>query len=449
MFKRFLGLLPKGVQERWRQTFNSLNNSNFRLYSIGQVVSVCGTFMQNVAVSWIVYKLTGSATALGLVTFAGNLPLLLLTYFGGIAADRYDRRKMLIITQWLDMMESITICFLAISGILNVTWLVVLAIYTGCITAFETPTRQSFVPEMVDEGELGNAISLNSAIFNSARMFGPVLAGFVLASFGADAHWLDNLLSWAGFHNAAAWSETRGIAVCFGLDALSYLAALYTLYKLKTKRRVPPRQRGDATAGGAIDMKSMLREPRLLNVIMLVAATSLFGFQYAVLLPIIVKEVLHGEAAMLAFISAAGGVGALTGSLILAGGKTRSKTLNRYIGFAALGLAGAIALLGSATTTWMALLAVAGCGFCISSQLSGANTLLQSGVPAAARGRLMGIYSMCLLGFAPFAALFAGWFTDKAGVHTALYVSAGMLVISAVAYLLRTPRALSNFNGEE
>ncbi|MBX9669740.1 MAG: MFS transporter [Candidatus Obscuribacterales bacterium] len=402
--------LVQRVAREMQQTFRSLNNRDFRVYSWGQVISLSGTWMQSVALSWLVYKLTGSAAALGMVTFAGSLPLLLLTYPGGIIADRFDRKKVLVISQVLAMIEATALTVLTYTGLINVTWLVILAIIRGSITAIELPARQSFVPDMVEKGELTNAIGINSAIWNTSRTIGPALAGLFIGIFG----------------------ET----VCFALNALSYVAALISLGMITVKPREhnAKTDEQDSTGAGNRSVWSILMDPKVRTVLFLSAATSLFGFQYGVLLPVVVDQVLGGTASTLGFISAAAGIGALVGSLALAN-RGNSRVLRPGIGIACLSLSVAIALIAFSKLLIISVVAVALAGASVSVQLSGGNSLVQSSVSERYRGRVMGLYSTFMLGFAPLAAMLAGWLAEYMGVSYTLYLSSFCVFVAASLYL--------------
>lgn len=405
-----LRMLPAKIVRELKATFASLNNRDFRVYSWGQVISLCGTWMQTIALSWLVYKLTGSAAALGMVSFASSLPLLLFTYFGGIIADRYDRKRILVTTQILAMLEATVLTALTFTGLISVTWLVVLALIRGTITAIELPARQSFLPELVGKGELTNAIGINSAIWNTSRTLGPAAAGILIGVFG----------------------ET----LCFGINAVSYLAALISLSMLTVKVREKPTAAEQAAneKEASRGVWSVLMDPQIKYVLLLSAATSIFGFQYGVLLPVVSDKVLGGAASTLGFLSAASGLGALFGSLVLAN-RSNSKWVRRGLGFACIALATAIAIIGGSTVLVLSLAAVACAGAAISFQLSGGNSLVQSSVHPAMRGRVMGIYSTFMLGFSPFAAMLAGWLAELIGVSNTLYISAACVLVSALLYL--------------
>ncbi|MBC7999798.1 MAG: MFS transporter [Leptolyngbya sp.] len=406
--KELMGL-PTKFREEFRQTFRSLSNPYLRLYSIGQLVSNAGTWMQSMALSWLVYKLTDSAVALGIVSFASYVPLLFLTYFGGILADRFDRRKILMATQLCGMLQALVLTVLVATGNLSVPAVIGCALFLGCVTAIEVPTRQAFLSDLVAKKDLTNAISVNSAIFNIARLSGPLLAGVLIAIFGE--------------------------VICFGINTVSYVFAVYTLSQVAKAVVVGAKPKTDSAANSD-KLKATLRDPRIRGLLGLAIVTSMFGFQYGVLLPVIVDKMLLGSAAQLSILSASGGIGALAGALLLAR-QNRGTALLKGIGIAALSLGFFIAIIASSHSVALSAVAAACAGLCVSIQFSGGNSLLQQLVPTEIKGRMMGIFSMCQLGFTPFAGLMAGWTAEHYGVSNALLIAASVCAISGVVYLVR------------
>jgi len=403
---------PNNGEREFGKTFRSLSNRNFRVYSIGQVISLCGTWMQITALPWLVYTMTGSAAALGVVSFAGSVPLLLLTYFGGTLADRFDRRRVLLTMQTLAMLQAIVLFALVVTGAISYPLIVALALLGGCITALDLPTRQAFVPDLVDKAHLTNAIALNSAVWNTCRMIGPALAGVLIGIFGE--------------------------AICFGINAVSFIAALVTLTMIRVnpEEQAAPGQSptSETSKNEAPGLMAVLLAPPVVTVLLLSVATGMFGFQYSVLLPVIVDRLLSGGASTLGFLSAAAGVGALVGSLALAS-KPDNQNLRRIIGLAPLALAVAITIVALSPWTALSLVALALGGISISVQLSGGLSLVQMAVPSEKRGRIMGVYSTCMLGFTPFAAMLAGWLASTIGVTYTLLLSAAIVAVTATIYL--------------
>jgi MFS family permease len=409
--------LPGRVGKSFDETFRSLKERNFRVYNTGMFISSVGTWMQGVALSWLVYRLTGSAAALGLVTFASNLPLLLLTFVGGMTADRFDKRKILLITNSIAMLQAIVLTVLVFTGLASVTWIIVLAAILGCTTAFEVPTRQSLVPMLIsDQSSISNAIGLSSATFHVSRMVGPALGGLLIAGVGEQ--------------------------MCFAINALSFVAALTGLWMV----RLPAKEANNTTlnAGEKAAEKAIahakfmavLKRPGVYTLLFLAAFVSTFGLQYSVLMPVIADKLLHGQSVAYGFLSAAGGVGALAGSLVVAFMGDR-QGLRKRIGWACLGLSLALVLLALSQFVILSVVAILAAGSCLSMHWSGGNSLMQQCVEPSSRGKLMGVYTTFTLGLAPFTALFAGWTAEQFGVSTALLISASGMLIGSLLYLVK------------
>jgi len=396
-----------------RETLRSLNSRSFRVYQIGQFVSLCGTWMQAIALSWLVYKLSKSAMTLGIVSFASTVPVLLLSFFAGGVADRFNRRKILIITQVLEMLQAGLLAFLTIKGLLTVPLVVALAAFLGLCSAFEMPARQAFVADIVGRSDLANAIGINSALFNLTRMIGPVLAGVCLAAFGE--------------------------GICFLLNAVSFLAALLTL-RMVTVLPQEQRKPEQTATGLQQSLWSVIRSSGVVNILLLIAVISIFGFQFSVLMPVIVDDLLHGQAAQLSVLTAAIGVGALIGALVLAR-RGKVKTLTRVVGVTMLWLGAGLATIAWSRSLTLSAAAAAVAGLCICLQLGGSNFILQMSVPEQVRGRVMGVYSFFMVGLAPFGGLLAGWFAHMLGVSLAVTITAVVCAAAGAAYLWHTPRA--------
>jgi MFS family permease len=371
--------------------------------------------MQGVALAWLVYRLTGSAAALGLVTFASNLPLLLLTFVGGITADRFDKRKILLVTNSIAMLQAIVLTILVYSGAITVGWIIALAVILGCTTAFEVPTRQALVPNLIsDQKYIANAIGLSSATFHVSRMVGPALGGLLIAGVGEQ--------------------------LCFAINAFSFVAALIgvSLIRLPAQVSVPREKdstlRAQQKAEASAKFWAVLKRPGVYTLLFLAAFVSTFGLQYSVLMPVIADKLLHGESIAFGFLSAAGGVGALVGSLAVAfmGGK---KGLRMRLGIACTVLAAALVLLAISKVVALSVLAILVAGTCLSMHWSGGTTLMQQCVDPKSRGKLMGVYTTFTLGLAPFTALFAGWTAEQFGVTTALLISSCGMFIGSLLYI--------------
>lgn len=420
---RALGELPEQVRRSFKSTFRSLEDRNFLTYNAGMFVSNCGTWMQNVALSWLVYRLTGSAAALGIVSFANSLPLLLLTFVGGMTADRYDKRKILLVTNSIAMVQAVLLTILVAAGTATIPLVVALSCLLGCVTAFEVPTRQSLVPLLIrDEKDTHNAIGLSSAAFHVSRMIGPALGGFAIASFGEE--------------------------ICFGLNAASFIAALLGLCFI-TVRMPEPRARANEAVTDAEKAEqkkadnqafwAIVKRPAVLTLLILAAFVSTFGMQYSVLMPVIVDKLLHGSSEQYGLLSAAGGLGALFGALIIAsfgsGGGLRKR-----IGYAAIVLALALVSLALSQLVLLSVVSIVVAGTCLSMHWSGGNSLMQQCVEPTSRGKLMGVYTTFTLGMAPFTALLSGWMAEHFGVTTALLVASLGMLVGALIYISKVRR---------
>ncbi|MCJ7707250.1 MAG: MFS transporter, partial [Anaerolineales bacterium] len=362
----------------WPEALRAMRHRNFRLYFFGQLVSLIGSWMQTTAQQWLVYRLTGSQLSLGLVTFAGFIPVLLLSLFMGVVVDRVSRRRLLLLTQSWFLLLALALAVLTFLGIVQYRHIIVLALLFGIGNALDMPARQAFNLDMVEHDDLFNAIALNSSVFNGARIIGPAIGGLVIASWG------------------------EGTA--FGLNAVSFLAVIAGLLMMS----LPPFQRPAQRDTGLGDLKRGLAylagDRQVLGLVTMVAAFSLIGFPYAVLLPVFAQDVLRIGVEGYGILLGAQGVGALAAALSLAIlGDRRPK--GRLLWLSRWMLVAAVALLGFSRTTALSLLALALAGFALISQLAVTNTLIQLAVPDDLRGRVLSTYTWALGGFWPLGAL--------------------------------------------
>jgi MFS family permease len=376
--------------------FRALRSRNYRLFFTGQAFSLIGTWMQRVAMSWLVYRLTRSPFALGVVDFSSQIATLLLGFFAGALVDRVDLRRLLVWTQALAMGQALVLSALTLSG--KATFLAVLACgaFLGMINAFDMPARHAFVIRMVEEKEdLGNAIALNSSLFNLARLLGPSLAGFVIAAVGE--------------------------GLCFLLNGLSYFSIIVALKAMRLSPIPGEPHPAPALAGIRQGLAYAWENRPIRDMLALLSSLSLLGLPYVVMMPVFAREVMHGGPRTLGFLMGATGVGALAGSMLLA---TRKGTKGLEKGIpAAAGLFSA-AVIGFAFSPVPAAsyVLVALAGFGMISTLASCNTMLQTLVDNAFRGRVMSLYTMSLVGIAPFGSLIAGWLTGLIGVRLSLAI---------------------------
>lgn len=383
----------------------SFRHPNYRLYVAGQLVSLTGTWMQVVAQAWLIYRLTDSSLALGVAGFASQVPVFLLALFGGVLADRYPKRALLLGCSAVALMQAVVLAGLTLLGRVEVWQIVVLASLLGVVNAVEIPTRHSFVVEMVGKDDLHNAIALNSSMFHLARILGPSLAGVLVGLVGE------------------GW--------CFALNALSFLAVMVSLAAMRlTPAAVPSK-----TCGVGQHLKEGIAfawySPRVRAILALIAVASSMGASYLVLLPVFAGKVYGQGAGGLGILTASAGLGSLAGALLMASRK-EARGLRRLTVWACAGLGVAMALFAQAPVFWAAALLLAPAGFALMVLMASCNTMLQLAAPDGLRGRVMALYSMLYMGMAPFGALAAGWMADVVGAQTTMTVMGACCLLGAL-----------------
>ncbi len=401
-------------EEGLKVIVRALQHRNFRLFFAGQMISLIGTWMQQVAISWLVYRLTNSALLLGVVSFAGQIPTFLLAPVAGVLADRLNRHKMIVVTQTLSMLQAAILTFLIFDGIINIWHIIILTSFIGLVNAFDMPTRQSFLVEMVERREdLGNAIALNSSIVNSARFIGPSIAGVLIA--------------------------VAGEGVCFLFNALSYLAVIVALLAM----RIAP------TAADKVKRRHVFVElkegfiyafgfPPIRILLFLLGLISLMGAPYAVLLPIFAKDILKGGPHTLGFLMASAGIGALTASVYLASRRS-VRGLGRVIVIATAILGGALIAFAFSRTVWLSMFFIIFAGFGMMINLASCNTILQTIVDDNKRGRVMSFYTMSFMGTAPFGSLLAGYAAKNIGASNTLIIGGAVCVMGSFLFARKLP----------
>jgi MFS family permease len=400
-------LPPPAPRRRLPAGLAAFRHRNYRLFWFGQLVSVTGTWMQTLAQSWLVLSLTSSAFLLGLVAVFQFAPVLLLGMVAGVIADRVPKRNLLVVTQALAAVQAALLALLVWSDRVELWHVYALALGLGTVNAFDMPTRQSFVVEMVGKEDLHNAIALNSSLFNAARIVGPALAGVLLAAFGP--------------------------AVCFGLNAVSYAAVIGGLLSMRVApRAVAVRGRGLTQLREGLGF--VRRTPEVLRPILLVGMVATFAMNFNIWVPLLAKHDLSGGAGSFGLLMSAMGLGALSGALSLA-------FFRRRVGLGAIlataSLMGTfllmLALVGAIPLgVPVAMLVLAAVGFCNTSTMSSANAAVQTAAPDELRGRVMAVYMTVNAGTTPFGALVAGAISSRFGTPTSLAVG-GLVTLSAVA----------------
>ncbi|MGI9035600.1 MAG: MFS transporter [Pyrinomonadaceae bacterium] len=398
-------------QSRFFHTFRALKHRNYQYFTAGQIVSLCGTWMQTVAESWLVYRLTGSAALLGMVGFSSQIPVFLIAPFGGAFADRANRRRILMMTQGSAMLLAFGYAFLTLTGRIQVWEIFVIAVLLGLVNAFDIPTRQAFVTDLVGKEDLINAIALNSSMFNGARIIGPAIAGILVAAVGE------------------GW--------CFFINALSYIAVLTGLFMIKVESK-PRLSNVSIFAGITEGFQYVWHTKPILSLMALLAVISLMGMPYAVLMPVFAKEILHGGASSLGLLMGASGCGALIGALSLASRKG-IKGLGSWVAFASSGFGIAIILFSFSHYFWLSAALLVPAGFSMMIQMASSNTLVQSLVPDDLRGRVMAVYSMMFMGMAPFGALLAGTLAGHIGAPFTVAIGGVVCILGSIGFALKLP----------
>lgn len=377
-----------------RNMFRALRHRNYRIFFLGQSVSLVGTWMQYIAVSWLVYRLTNSAFMLGLVGFVGQIPTFVVSPLAGVLGDRHDRRRMLIITQFLAMLQASVLAFLVLTRGIQVWHIIALSAFLGVVNSFDMTIRQAFTVEMIDAREdLGNAIALNSTMMNAARLIGPAVAGLLIVSVGE--------------------------GICFLLNAISYIAVFVSLFAM----RIPKVKIRSVSRNAFVDLKEgfsyAINFPPIKWILMILSFISLFGVSYQVLLPVFARDIFKGGASTMGFFMTMAGFGALGGAIFLAARKN-VRGLLRIIAWTA-GLFGLTLILFSFSRFYwfsMGILLVSGFGMMV--HMASCNTILQTVVEEDKRGRVMSFYTMAFIGMMPFGSLLAGFLASKIGAPNTL-----------------------------
>ncbi len=390
----------------------ALRHRNYRLFFGGQSISLAGSWITRIATSWLVYRLTGSELLLGLVGFCGQIPALVLTPFAGALVDRVDRRQVLLVAQWLSAAQSAVLAVLTLTGRITITDLIVLQLIQGAVNAFEMPARQSFVVEMVeDRRDLSNAIALNSMMVNGSRVLGPSVGGLLIATVGE------------------GW--------CFAVDAVSYLGVIWSLMAMRTTPAAPR-----ASTPALHQIRDGWRYVRssvpIRTCLILVAVASVMGMPYMVLMPVMAKDVLGGGPNTLGLLMASVGAGALASGFYLAS-RESVRGLSTVILTGTVLFGAGLTGFSLARHTGLAalMLAVTGVGFI--SQMASSNTVIQTVVDEQFRGRVMGFYTMAIVGTIPVGSLLAGVVAERLGAPLTIRLGGLACLASAVWFALRLP----------
>src|SRR5262245_16267660 len=400
-------------QSRLKASLRAFRHRNYRLFFAGQLTSLVGTWMQTVAQSWLVYRLTGSATLLGVVGFASQFPIFLLSPVAGAVADAYPRRYTMIVIQSLMMLLAFPLAALTLMDRIQVWEITVLAILLGVVNAFDIPVRQSFIAEMVGRDDLINAIALNSSMMNGARIVGPAVAGVLVGLVGE------------------GW--------CFLLNGLSYLAVIIGLIFITEGNSAPREDVGSRREAIVEGFRFVVHTHPVRALLLLLGLVSLMGMPYSVLMPIFADEILKGGPQALGVLMGAAGLGALLGAVLLAG-RQGIRGLGTWVMFACAGFGVSLILFSLSRTFWLSTLLLVPVGFSMMVQMASSNTLIQSMVPDRLRGRVMAVYSMMFVGMAPFGALLAGVLAYLIRAPATVAIGGIVCIAGAVVFRSHLPK---------
>jgi len=395
------------------EMFRALQYKNYRLFFSGQGISLIGTWMQQIAMSWLVYRLTDSVFLLGILGFASQIPSFLLGPFAGVVSDRFNRHRILIFTQALSMVQASVLATLVLTEQATTTWLICLSAFLGIVNAFDVSARQAFVVSLIPKREdVSNAIALNSSMFNMARLVGPSIAGILIAAVGE--------------------------GMCFLINAISYVAVILSLLLIKVAAPKLPKKETQVWRSLKEGFGYAFGFPPIRAIILLIALISLFGMPFSVLMPVFARDILHGEANTLGYLMGASGIGALLGALYLA---QRSSVvgLGKIIIGATLLMSFGLICFSFTRSLGLALIFIFMIGLGMIVQMAANNTILQTIVDDDKRGRVMSFYSMAFMGMAPFGSLIAGAVADRIGVAYTFLGCGIMCFLSIIPFAIQLP----------
>src|SRR5271166_1270657 len=390
----------------------ALRHRNFQLFFAGQLISLIGTWMQTVAQSWLVYRMTNSALLLGTVGFASQIPVFIMAPIGGIVADRNNRQRVVIGTQTASMILAFILAFLTLSGRIQVWQIMLLAAGLGVVNAFDIPARQAFLIDMVGREDLLNAIALNSSMFNGARIIGPAVAGILVASIGE------------------GW--------CFFANAVSYIAVIVGLLLMRITHPANLASHGSPLENIIEGFAFARNTGPIRSILLMLGLVSFVGMPYAVLMPVFADQILHGGARALGILMGATGVGALLGAASLAA-RVGVRGLGKLIAICAGGFGASLICFSFSKIFWLSTVLLLPVGFSMMVQMASSNTLIQSMTPDRLRGRIMSVYSMMFMGLAPFGALSAGAVAHHLGAPWTVAIGGVACIAGAIIFGLHLP----------
>jgi MFS family permease len=401
--------------------FRALQHRNFQLFIGGQLVSLIGTWMQTTAQLWLVYKLTGSAALLGLFGFANGIPILVLASVGGYVGDRYNRWYGVIVTQTVSMLLAFVLAGLTLAGLIREWEIIFIAFLVGVVNAFDVPIRQAFLVQMTSKEDLPNAIALNSSIFNGARVVGPAIAGFAIA--------------WVG----EGW--------CFFLNGISFVAVIGALLAMRVVHTKPQPGKESPFRQFLEGFRYAMSDMPVRSALLLLSVLSLFGLQYSVFLPIFADSILHGGAKGMGFLMSSAGVGAVIGALYFAG-RTTYTGLARWIAATAMICGIGLVIFSQSRYFLLSAAVIFFVGFAATVQMAATNTIVQSRVPDALRGRVMAVYATMFMGVQPVGSLIAGGIAKRIGAPYTLTIFGLFVLAASCVFIFRVVMRLQKAPAE-
>jgi MFS family permease len=397
-----------------KTVFRALRHKNYRLFFAGQSISLIGTWMQQIAVSWLVYRMTNSAFLLGLVGFSSQISTFLLAPLAGVIADRHHRHRLLLITQSLAMLQAVVLYVLYVTHHIAVWHIILMSLFLGAVNAFDIPVRQSFTVDMINDREdLSNAIALNSSMVNAARLIGPSIGGILIALFGE--------------------------GTCFLINALSYIAVLLSLAMMKLPRwERSSRHKGSVVLQLKEGFLYAVNFMPIRTILMLLSVISLVAGGVQALMPVFARDIFHGGSRTLGILMASSGLGALTGAIYLASRKN-VLGLGKVIAFTAALFGLGVIVFSRISVLMIAMPILLFSGFGMMVQMASSNIILQTIVEEDKRGRVMSFYTMAFMGLSPFGSLFSGLLAARIGANNTLLGGGFFCIIAAITFAVQLP----------
>ncbi len=405
--------VERGAQTRTRSLLRALHSRNYRLFVAGHGISLVGTWMQQVAMSWLVYRLTGSAMLLGIVGFTSQIPSFFLAPVAGVLADRWEKRRLLLATQTLALIQAALLAIIVLTGVVHIWQIIMLSLFLGIVNAFDIPVRQSFVVQMVDSrDDLSNAIALNSSMVNGAKLIGPTIAGLLVASVGE--------------------------GVCFAINSASYLAVIAAIVAMRVAPMMPRLQSQNILHELHEGVRYAFDCKPIRNILLLLALVSLLGMPYSILIPVFASEVLHGNSHTYGYLMTASGSGAFVGAFYLASRRS-VLGLGMVLVRATIFFGTGIAVFAISTSFTLSMVSLVVTGFGAMTLVASSNTIIQTVVDEDKRGRVMSFFTMAFIGMMPFGSLIAGTLAGSIGAKETVLIEGICCLTGGMIFFRQLP----------